>query len=163
MTEDVGVPKNTQWRIWLLYWTVAGYVVFISYTEPLNSDSIPLQLMMLVFQVFLLLVILILFFMFTANMTYVKLGLYDLYFKEFRIFLIASTLMFAMTLGTKLHQMVLLYNYEVVQTELWDQKGFYELFVLQRILIIFYLSILMYSSRIALQPRLYTQECVFKT
>eukprot|EP01024_Parvocaulis_polyphysoides_P074996 TRINITY_DN9681_c0_g1_i1.p2 TRINITY_DN9681_c0_g1~~TRINITY_DN9681_c0_g1_i1.p2 ORF type:complete len:102 (-),score=1.32 TRINITY_DN9681_c0_g1_i1:387-692(-) len=98
--------------------------------------------------------------MFTANITYVRLGLYDLYFKEFRVLLLASAFIFAVTLAAKLHQMVLLYNVEVTQTELWQQKGFYELFVLQRILMILYLCILMYSTRQALHPNLYTNECV---
>eukprot|EP01026_Neomeris_dumetosa_P065332 TRINITY_DN62695_c0_g1_i7.p3 TRINITY_DN62695_c0_g1~~TRINITY_DN62695_c0_g1_i7.p3 ORF type:complete len:133 (-),score=3.34 TRINITY_DN62695_c0_g1_i7:217-615(-) len=114
------------------------------------------------FQVFVLLIILIIFFLFTANLTYVRLGLYDLYFKEFRTFLVSSALIFIITLGAKLHYMVLLYSYEVTQTALWEQRGFYEIFVIQRVLMIVYLCVLMYSSRVALKTKLYTEECVIK-
>eukprot|EP01023_Acetabularia_acetabulum_P069212 TRINITY_DN9973_c0_g1_i3.p2 TRINITY_DN9973_c0_g1~~TRINITY_DN9973_c0_g1_i3.p2 ORF type:complete len:124 (-),score=3.33 TRINITY_DN9973_c0_g1_i3:261-632(-) len=114
------------------------------------------------FQVFVLLIIFILFFMFTTNITYVRLGLYDLYFKKFRILLLASAFIFAVTLAAKLHQMVLLYNLEVTQPQLWERRGFYEVFLIQRILMIIYLCILMYSTRVALQPKLYTDECITK-
>jgi len=158
--RDIVVDPLFKPTLWGLYFFVFADVWINSYTDPNTSEDVTLQMVAFCFQLLTFLATAIIFYMLLSETFLIKKALYRRAMQLFKPFFYLAPSYFLLLVLRRLYQLALMYS-SYPYLAVWEQPGYYVLYVAQKLGAMAYWATVMRSTNYLIrEPRLYTSECV---